>query len=68
MNPETFFFQEFRSAYLCQLLKDYFAVFGSYLKDVNIETSFEEFSKEFYERRDFMLSFGALVNKFAEKF
>jgi hypothetical protein len=49
-------------------LKDYFAVFGSYLKDVNIETSFEEFSKEFYERRDFMLSFGALVNKFAEMF
>jgi hypothetical protein len=49
-------------------LKDYFDVFGSYLKDANIETSFEEFSKEFYERRDIMLSFGALVNKFGENF
>ncbi len=48
-------------AHLPELLRNYFDVFQTYLKDVQIEMTFEEFSKEVYERRDIMLSFGTLV-------
>ncbi len=63
-NP-SICFQELRVAHLPDLLCTYFDVFQTYLKDVHIEMTFEEFSKEVYERRDIMLSFGTLVRYFS---
>jgi hypothetical protein len=41
---------------LHDLLKDYFDVFVRYLKDADIEMTFEEFQREVLDRRDILLS------------
>ena len=54
-------FQELRSADLPALLEHYFSAFHHYIKDVVTEFTFEDFSKEFYERRDGALGMSLLV-------
>jgi len=55
--------QEFRSSYLDDLLKIYFDVFNQYLVDAQITLTFNEFSKEFYQRRHFAFALGLQVHR-----